>query len=165
MTDAAADQAKDGSRAQGRTLVTEPAISIVSLDICPGRLRCDIRLASFAPHMTSPHLMARVMQVYPSIGAHVCVNAVGPHFADVMDCTSIPHLMEHLLVDIQVRDDYAGGLFVGTSEWIDEYAGTARIEVSFVDDLCALRALNEALVFLTEILGVFCGGIPSQTTR
>ena len=39
-------------------------------------------------------------------------------------------------------------LFIGTTEWLDEEAGLARIEVGFKDDLVALRAFNEAIRFL-----------------
>ena len=42
--------------------------------------------------------------------------------------------------------------FVGTSEWIDEPAGRALIQLSFTDDLIALRALNQAVSALNTLL-------------
>ena len=80
------------------------------------------------------------------------MNDEGDTFAAVMDHTSIPHLLEHLVIDLQtqaaqeVSDENA--VFVGTTEWIDEFAGRARIEVSFTDDLVALRAFRDATAFL-----------------
>ena len=41
---------------------------------------------------------------------------------------------------------------VGTSEWADERAGLARIDVSFADDQVALRAFRDAVAFLNETL-------------
>ena len=91
-----------------------------------------------------------------------------------MDCTPLPHLLEHLVVDLQVRAE-SGQWFtlpgaaaeappsmwraqrsdrpiVGTSEWLDEAAGTARIDVSFADDLVALRAMRDSVAFLNKLL-------------
>lgn len=99
----------------------------------------------------------------------------GTTFAAVMDCTPLPHLLEHLVVDLQVRAE-SGQWFtlpgaapsvsphvagtthdrpiVGTSEWLDEAAGIARIDVSFADDLVALRAMRDSVAFLNKLL---CG--------
>ena len=79
------------------------------------------------------------------------MNEEGDTFAAVMDHTSLPHLLEHLVIDMQaqaVSDENA--VFVGTTEWIDEFAGRARIEVSFTDDLVALRAFRDAIAFLNN---------------
>ncbi len=43
-------------------------------------------------------------------------------------------------------------VFVGTTEWTDEAAGRARIEVSFLDDLVALRAFRDAIAFLGDAM-------------
>ena len=40
------------------------------------------------------------------------------------------------------------------SEWLDEAAGIARIDVSFADDLVALRAMRDSVAFLNKLL---CG--------
>ena len=70
-----------------------------------------------------------------------------------MDHTPLPHLLEHLVIDLQVReaqrDDDA---FAGTTDWIDQEAGTARIQVSFTDDLAALRAFRDAVRFLNDAI-------------
>ena len=50
----------------------------------------------------------------------------------------------------QLRDVHA--VFVGTTEWTDEAAGRARIEVSFLDDLVALRAFRDAIAFLGDAM-------------
>lgn len=128
-----------------------------------------------APRVTSPRLMSRVLAVVPTLAQHACVNERGATFAAVMDCTPLPHLLEHLVVDLQVRAEsgqwftlpgaaaeappsMAGAThdhpIVGTSEWLDEAAGIARIDMSFADDLVALRAMRDSVAFLNKLL---CG--------
>lgn len=155
------------------------------MEVHRGHLVCLVSFAG-APRVTSASLMRRVLPAFPMLLQHACVNERGTTFAAVMDCTPLPHLLEHLVVDLQVRsqiaqharvgtasrsvaptasrtDAYAGSAaqveptprerpIVGTSEWADERAGLARIDVSFADDQVALRAFRDAVAFLNETL-------------
>lgn len=155
------------------------------MEVHRGHLVCLVSFAA-APRVTSASLMRRVLPAFPMLPQHACVNERGTTFAAVMDCTPLPHLLEHLVVDLQVRtqvaqharvgttsrsvaptasrtDAYAGSAaqaeptlrerpIVGTSEWADERAGLARIDVSFADDQVALRAFRDAVAFLNETL-------------
>ena len=40
--------------------------------------------------------------------------------------------------------------YVGTTQWLDEQRGLARVEVNFTDDLVALRAFKDALCAINE---------------
>ena len=125
------------------------AIAIERLTVGAGRLQCDVRLAPGVPRDTSPELMRRVLPAFPDLPRHACVNDRGATFGAVMERTPLPHLLEHLVIDLQTRaaerDDAA---YVGTTEWLDRAAGTARIQVSFTDDLVALRAFRDATAYL-----------------
>ena len=155
------------------------------MEVHRGHLVCLVSFAG-APRVTSASLMRRVLPAFPMLPQHACVNERGATFAAVMDCTPLPHLLEHLVVDLQVRsqiaqharvgttsrsvaptasrtDAYAGSAaqaeptprerpIVGTSEWADERAGLARIDVSFADDQVAMRAFRDAVAFLNETL-------------
>lgn len=155
------------------------------MEVHRGHLVCLVSFAD-APRVTSASLMRRVLPAFPMLPQHACVNERGTTFAAVMDCTPLPHLLEHLVVDLQVRSQivqharvgttsrsvaptasrtgaYAGSAaqaeptprerpIVGTSEWADERAGLARIDVSFADDQVALRAFRDAVAFLNETL-------------
>ena len=124
-------------------------LAIERLTVRADRLVCDVALASGAPHRTSPQLMERVCAAYPHVPRHACVNDEGDTFAAVMNGTSLPHLLEHLVIDLQTQAAARrDAVFVGTTEWTDECAGRARIEVSFIDDLVALRAFRDAIAFL-----------------
>ena len=45
----------------------------------------------------------------------------------------------------------SSNVVVGTSEWLDRKAGTARVEVSYSDDLVALAAFKTAEEFLNNM--------------
>ncbi|OUO91130.1 hypothetical protein B5F40_04760 [Gordonibacter sp. An230] len=131
-----------------------PALAIERLTVRTGRLVCHVALAPDAPRLTSPALAARVCAAFPNLPHHACVNNVGDTFAAVMDCTPLPHLLEHLVVDLQAQaaSPSSDDVFVGVTEWTDEEAGRARVEVSFTDDLIALRAFRDAVDFLNAVV-------------
>ena len=58
-------------------------------------------------------------------------------------------------IDLQVAAEKSGTLsqsftYVGTTQWLDEQRGLARVEVNFTDDLVALRAFKDALCAINE---------------
>ena len=147
-------------------------IRVERMEVRRGHRVCRVAFGA-APRVTSPQLMSRVLAAVPTLAQHACVNECGTTFAAVMDCTPLPHLLEHLVVDLQVRAEtgqwctlpgaaaeapppMAGATrdhpIVGTSEWLDETAGIARIDVSFADDLVALRAMRDSVAFLNKLL-------------
>ena len=152
---------------------TPDPIRVERMEVHRGHLVCRVSFGT-APHETSPELMAQVLAAFPTLPQHACVNERGTTFAAVMNRTPLPHLLEHLVVDLQVRAIASAkgptgqGVqhaarsqreaqtkpIVGTSEWLNEQQGAARIDVSFSDDLIALRAMRDAVAFLNEMLTV-----------
>lgn len=127
-------------------------IQVRAITVQTGRLVCDVAIPDKRFRCTTPRLAAFAAERYPDLPHHSCVNDAGFAFGDVMEHTSTAHLLEHLVISEQTRaaKDAAkpADPFVGTTEWIDEPAGEARVQVSFRDDLEALRAFNEATRFL-----------------
>lgn len=144
-------------------------ISAKRVEVFPGRLRIWVTLAPDAPRWVNEDMAAAAYEDYPTLPLHSCINSKGPTFGDVAVGTSVPHLLEHLVIAEQVRlaakaacggrsaepavgEGRAGSdaTFVGTTEWCKggPQAGEAIVEVSFVDDLQALEALSNALEFL-----------------
>ena len=192
-------------------------VRVARVEVLRGHMVCTVRFAVGAPRVTSPQLMALVLPQFPNLPRHACVNERGETFAAVMNRTPLPHLLEHMIVDLQVREmakgaDASEGLgadaasvadpgaaadavaganqaagaasaagaapaagsaaaklaprasrirrtsavnldasIVGTSEWLDESAGVARIDVSFADDHIALRALRDAVAVMNSL--------------
>ena len=191
-------------------------VRVARVEVLRGHMVCTVRFAVGAPRVTSPQLMALVLPQFPNLPRHACVNERGETFAAVMNRTPLPHLLEHMIVDLQVREmakgaDASEGLgadaasvadsdaaadavaganqaagaasaaghvaagsaaaklaprasrirrtsavnlnasIVGTSEWLDESAGVARIDVSFTDDHTALRALRDGVAVMNSL--------------
>lgn len=127
-------------------------LKIEKVTVRTGRLAVIVRLAPGAPRYATPQVAARLRERFPTLPLHACVNEVGDTFGSVMDSTSLPHVLEHLVIDLQVRAhaNESAPTFVGTTEWLDEAAGTALVQVSFADDLIALRALRDAADILNQ---------------
>ncbi len=161
-------------------------LRVKRLEVRRGHLTCLVEFAPQVPRLTSKALVDRVLPAFPALPRHACVNGSGRTFGDVIECTPMPHLLEHMVVDLQVREMVKGGIsaagspsafdvpavsavpaapaaaasdtpIVGTSEWVDEAAGLARIDASFADDQVALRALRDAVRALNNALSVMEG--------
>ncbi len=131
------------------TEASNDPIRVRTVTVRTGRILFDIEVPDPAHRYSSPKLAAFVTTQYPNLLAHACVNGTGDVFGAVVETTSVPHILEHLAIDVQTRDAReADATFVGTTEWLDEEQGIARIEMSFRDDLHALRAFAEATRFL-----------------
>ena len=124
-------------------------IQVRALTVRTGRIVAEIAIPDERFRTTTPKLAAFAEGQYPDLPHHACVNDVGFAFGDVIESTSVPHLLEHLVISLQVREKAIGdATFIGTTEWVDEDAGEARIEFGFKDDMVALRAFNEATRFV-----------------
>lgn len=142
---------------------------IEKLTVKSSRIVCDVRVADTSSlsygHVplthtqTTPQLIEAVLEYYPTLLHHACVNNEGDTFAAVADHTSLPHLLEHLVIAMQVEAEAesmnvssASTTFVGTTEWTDLRAARARVEVNYRDDLIALRAFSEAIDLINRSL-------------
>ena len=124
-------------------------VQVRSITVRAGRLVCDLLIEETWCRYTTPQLAAYATQRYPDLPHHACVNGKAPSFGAVMESTSVAHLLEHIAISEQVRTtSHVDAQFVGTTEWVDEEAGLARVEISFKDDLEALSAFKEATRFL-----------------
>lgn len=160
MTPAPRPRASEGAPAPGEAPAPAasapaspvPALVLERVAVRPDRLSVLVRLAPGVPRRTDAALAARAEAAFPDLPLHACVNDRGPTFAAVMADTPLPHLLEHLVISLMLRDDAAPAhaVHVGTTEWLNEAEGLARVEVTYDDDLVALRALRDAAAFLND---------------
>lgn len=140
-------------------------LTIERIAVRDDRLSLLVRVMPEEAHYTTPAFARRLTRTAPTLPHHTCINDEGCTFACVMDHTSVPHALEHAIIDEQVRltaaasatqadngVDEADVPFLGTTEWLDERAGLARVEVSFQDDLLALQALDAATALIRDCL-------------
>ncbi len=132
---------------------TVAPVTVERLAISPGKLTACVRLRPDARY-TNPQLAQRVVADFPQLPLHACVNPHGPTFASVLEHTSLAHLLEHLIIDLQVAQtpDETAATFAGHTTWVSESEGLALITVSFRDDACALRALRDAVEYIERTL-------------
>ena len=131
-------------------------IALERLSVLPDRIEAEVRVLDPAYRTTSPELIAQVLVQFPTIPFHTCRNEAGPTFSAVMENTSLPHLLEHLVIDIQTRahaereDEATDPVFTGTTQWSATMSDVAIVRVSFYDDLIALGAFKQALHFINQ---------------
>ncbi|WP_165061907.1 hypothetical protein [Adlercreutzia sp. ZJ154] len=135
----------------------EDFVNIESVVVGEGRLSLEVVLAPGIPHTTDARMAKMACCRCSALPIHTCINKAGPTFGSVIDSTSLPHLLEHLIIDAQVHNSCTkpSQRFVGTTNWVDEGAGRAHIEVNFYDDLIALRAVKDAVAVLNDILSEY----------
>lgn len=122
-----------------------PLITIEALHVGADRVVATVRVASRERALTNPQMAARACKLRPDLPIHACVNGKGPTFAAVMERTPVPHLLEHVVIDLQTQAcPDPDRVFTGATRWLDVREGRAQVAVSFADDLVALRAFRDA---------------------
>ena len=151
-TSAAASHHPAPAQPAGANVPAKP-LEVREIIVRTGRLVCEVVVANPRLRTTTPELIERVSRDHPHLAQHACVNAEGPLFGAVMDHTSLPHLLEHVAIDLQTQaSSDPAAVFVGTTEWLDRAAGVARIQLSFADDLEGLRAFRDSVEYLNSIV-------------
>lgn len=127
-------------------------LAVESLQVKPDRVLARVRMRDAVRVLTTPKLAQRVQTDFPDLPRHACVNGEGPVFGAVMDHTPLPHLLEHLVIDLQTRacadPDF---VFTGATRWVDRAAGLAEVQVSYTDDLVALHSFRKAADYLNSL--------------
>lgn len=141
------------------------SLKIRRIRVRKGALDIELSCALDSLHVTQLQAQ-RALDLFPNLARHVCVNERedGRFGAEIVG-TELPHLLEHLVIELQAQADRQAGLpprsYTGHTSWFEELALTAsqgyalmRTTVTFHDDFVALRALEDALR-VVELLG--CG--------
>lgn len=125
------------------------AFSLERVAIERDRMALLVRVPGGPGAHLSPATAERLRSARPRLARHRCLNAEGAPFGDILARTSLPHVLEHLIIDFQAEmNDRSAATFVGTTEWLNEREGLARVEVNFTDDLIALAALKAACALM-----------------
>lgn len=128
-------------------------LKITHIRVRPDRMEIKVAVSAENYAYTDQALMNEVLKSVPSVAQHTCRNAKGIRFCDVMNETSLPHLLEHLIVDAQARrSKNEDRIFTGTTQWSVDDRLVAQVSVSYEDDLVAFDVVNKSVAFLNRLL-------------
>lgn len=136
-------------------------IEVTKVTVLPDRLEVTVRVKDESCRYVSRSLVAACLRDFPELPFHACKNDKGPLFGDVLDQASLPHLLEHLVITLQVRSDQSRGAssfsYLGSTQWLPVGGSAqvnssclAKMSVRFRNDLVALTCLKDALGFMNE---------------
>ena len=122
-------------------------IEIKRVEVGLTNLRARVRLSDDAPLMTSEDLVAttRIYYLMPHIVEHVCLGDASNTFKDVMGDTELPHLLEHMVVELLSQSSESGEVTSGRTFPVEGDERSYDIEVSCPDDVLVMGALSSAV--------------------
>lgn len=95
----------------------------------------------------APHVPRRLLRLFPRMARHTCHNGLGKTFRQEARHTEIPHLFEHLLVELQLHAQHADDLTLrGVTEWNwqRDPHGHFHVLVDYENELLAVGAIQLA---------------------
>lgn len=87
---------------------------------------------------------ARVYYLVPPIAKHLCLGDTGREFQECMGDTELPHLLEHVTVEIMNETGLAGSVSCGRTRQVPGDERLFDVELSCPDDALTVGALSSA---------------------
>ncbi len=86
---------------------------------------------------------------HPGILEHTCVNSQGPTFGHCLDSTSLPHILEHMIIEkaTHLWHDFK---VIGCTRKVDERG--YEIGVTYRDDVELLSILNDCIIEFNDMI-------------
>lgn len=123
------------------------------LEICvlpeTRRIKLTVEMPDPDRFLTSqvPHLPRRLLRLLPRLGKHTCHNDGGLTFRQECRETEIPHLFEHLIIELQLQaQQEETDHLTGETEWdwqVDPW-GYYHVYVDYENELLAVGAIRLA---------------------
>ena len=93
----------------------------------------------------APHLPRMLFRMFPHLEHHECDNTRGYSFRQESRCTEIPHLLEHLIIELQGQASPHSGLSGETQwNWRVDPRGRFHVYVQYENELLVLAAIRIA---------------------
>src|SRR5262249_21957783 len=94
---------------------------------------------------TVPHLPRSLFRLFPHLAQHKCHNDQGYSFRRESMATEIPHLLEHLIIELQTQAQRHEVLKGETQwNWRVDPRGTFHVHVEYENELLVLAAIRLA---------------------
>lgn len=93
----------------------------------------------------APHIPRLLFKLFPRLARHRCDNGKGISFRRECQCTEIPHLFEHLIIELQGQVQGEGVLKGETQwNWQADPRGRFHVYVEYDNEILALGAIRVA---------------------
>ena len=121
-------------------------IDIKKVTVGPTKLVARVQVSQDAPLMTSADIVATALiyNTMPEIADHICIGDAGEHFRDAMGNTELPHLLEHMTVELIVRTNLGNKISTGRTVCVDTEERVFDITFDCPDDVLVIGALSSA---------------------
>lgn len=106
----------------------------------------------------SPDLAAALLKIRPNLAHHACKSAGTGNFKDRLVGALLPHVVEHVAIDLLVELTDATQTFAGATTWLDRETNTMCVRVGCTSDEPSLyfgateKALEQAVHLLNRLL-------------
>jgi len=123
-------------------------LRIVEVIFCDGnRVKLTVEMPDPNKYTTDkvPHLPRLLFRMFPNLAEHRCENGQGHSFRRECRATEIPHLLEHLIIEIQGQA-FPHTRLSGETQWnwrVDP-RGRFHVYVEYENELLALGAIRLA---------------------
>ncbi len=118
-----------------------------SVTVCTDRVDVLVDVGDAETLRTTAHesIAERALGLLPGLGRHVCHNDDGRSFAEELEDTEVPHLFEHVVMELMAQAGSPRSL-KGETSWDFKRDGHGIFRVSFEydDDLVCLGAIKVA---------------------
>ncbi len=111
------------------------------------RIKMTVEMPDPDRYLTSqvPHLPRALFRVLPSMARHTCHNDHGVPFRKECQRTEIPHLFEHLVLELQAQAQFATVLRGDTEwNWRENPRGFFTVTVDYDNELLVIGAIKLA---------------------
>ena len=94
---------------------------------------------------TSPHVPVSLFRLFPHLARHKCHNGSGYSFKREAMATEVPHLLEHLIMELQNQAQHHDQLKGETQwNWRVDPRGTFHVHVEYENEQLVLAAIRLA---------------------
>ncbi len=117
---------------------------------------------------TSPHVPVSLFRLFPHLARHKCHNGNGYSFKREAMATEVPHLLEHLIMELQNQAQHHDQLKGETQwNWRVDPRGTFHVHVEYENEQLVLAAIRlaERMVNALDRDGVETIDIDYEMTR
>ncbi|MDO8880358.1 MAG: hypothetical protein Q7W44_06120 [Coriobacteriia bacterium] len=120
---------------------------VQSITVCPDRVDVIVMVEHARSLSTTPGdgVAERALELLPGLVSHACLNGKGRSFPEELADTEVPHLLEHVILELMACAGSPRDLRGETAwDFRRDGKGVFRVSLEYDDDLVCLGAIKAA---------------------